>query len=78
MERSRNNGIINFPTQLHLVGHFYMICIMMHVSIECHVRCVFDKDHIKVLLIFGYIVTDTVLKTTMYRGKRSLSSSKHV
>jgi len=24
------NGIINCPTQLHLVCHFYKICIMMH------------------------------------------------
>jgi hypothetical protein len=25
VEQSRNNRIINFPTQLHLVGHFYKI-----------------------------------------------------
>jgi hypothetical protein len=34
VEQSRNNGIINCPTQLHLVGHFYKICIMMHGSIN--------------------------------------------
>jgi len=22
-KKKRNNGIINYPTQLHLVGHFY-------------------------------------------------------
>jgi hypothetical protein len=32
VEQSRNNGIINCPTQLHLVGHFCKICIMMHGS----------------------------------------------
>jgi hypothetical protein len=26
VEQSRNNGLINCPTQLHLVGHFYKIC----------------------------------------------------
>jgi len=34
VEQSRNNGIINCPTQLHLVGHFYKICIVMHGSIN--------------------------------------------
>jgi len=34
VEQSRNNGIINCPTQLHLVGHLYKICIMMHGSIN--------------------------------------------
>jgi len=34
MEQSRNNGIINCPTQLHLVGHLYKICIMMHGSMH--------------------------------------------
>jgi len=33
-EQSRNNGIINCPTQLHPVGHFYKICIMMHGSMN--------------------------------------------
>ena len=27
VEQSRNNGIINCPTKLHLVGHFCKICI---------------------------------------------------
>jgi hypothetical protein len=30
VEQSRNSGIINCPTQLHFVGYFYKICIMMH------------------------------------------------
>jgi hypothetical protein len=34
VEQSRNNGIINCPTQLHLVDHFYKICIMMHRSMN--------------------------------------------
>ena len=34
VEQSRNNGIINCPTQLHLVGHFYKICILMHGSMN--------------------------------------------
>ena len=34
VEQSRNNKIINCPTQLHLVGHFYEICIMMHGSMN--------------------------------------------
>ena len=34
VEHSRNNGIINCPTQLHLAGHFYKICIMMHGSMN--------------------------------------------
>ena len=25
-----SQGTINYPTQLHLVGHFYKNCIMMH------------------------------------------------
>jgi len=25
-----NYGTINYPTQLHLVGHLYKHCIMMH------------------------------------------------
>jgi len=29
-----NQGIINCPTQLRLVGHFYKICIMMHGSMK--------------------------------------------
>jgi hypothetical protein len=29
VEQSRNNGIINFPIQLHLFGHFFKICVMM-------------------------------------------------
>jgi hypothetical protein len=37
VEGSRNNGIINCPTQLHLVAHFYKICIMMHGSINVKV-----------------------------------------
>jgi hypothetical protein len=32
VEKSRNNGILNFPIQLHPVGHFYKICIMTHGS----------------------------------------------
>jgi hypothetical protein len=32
--QSRNNGIINCPTQLHLVGPFCEICIMMHGSMN--------------------------------------------
>ena len=35
-----NNGIINCPTQLHLVGHFYKICIMMHGSMNVKKKCV--------------------------------------
>ena len=31
VEQSRNNGIINYPTQLHLVGHFYKISCMISV-----------------------------------------------
>jgi len=27
VEQSRNNGIINCPTQLHLVGNFYKISV---------------------------------------------------
>jgi len=27
VEQSRNNGIINCPTQLYLVGHFYKISL---------------------------------------------------
>ena len=34
VEQLRNNGIVNCPTQLHLVGHFYKICIMMHGSMN--------------------------------------------
>jgi hypothetical protein len=34
VEQSRNNRIINCTTQLHLVGHFYKICIMMHGSMN--------------------------------------------
>jgi len=34
VEQSRNNGIINCPMQLHLVGHFYMICNMKHGSMN--------------------------------------------
>ena len=34
VEQSRNDGIINFPTQLHLVGHLYKICIMTHGSMN--------------------------------------------
>jgi len=26
VQQSRKNGIINCPTQLHLIGHFYKIC----------------------------------------------------
>jgi len=25
-----SQGIINYPTQLHLVGHFHIYCVMMH------------------------------------------------
>jgi hypothetical protein len=32
--QSRNNRIINCPTQLHLFGHFYKICIMMDGSMN--------------------------------------------
>jgi hypothetical protein len=28
IQQSRNNGIINYPTQLHLVGRFYKNSIM--------------------------------------------------
>jgi hypothetical protein len=34
VEQSRNNIIINCPTQLHLAGHFYKICMMMYVSMN--------------------------------------------
>jgi hypothetical protein len=37
VEQSRNNGVINCPTKLHLVGHFYNICIMMHGSMNVKV-----------------------------------------
>ena len=42
VEQSRNNGIINCPTQLHLVGHFYKICITMHGSLN--VKTFLDKN----------------------------------
>jgi len=38
LSMSRNNGIINCPRQLHLVGHFYRICIMMHGSMTVKYR----------------------------------------
>ena len=34
VEQSRKNGIINCPTQLHLVGHFSKIRIMTHGSMN--------------------------------------------
>jgi hypothetical protein len=30
VQQPRNNEIINYPTRLHLVGHFYKNCTMMH------------------------------------------------
>ena len=33
-EQSKNIGIINSTTQSHLVGYLYMICIMMHGSMN--------------------------------------------
>jgi len=39
VEQSRNNGIINFPTQLHLVGHFYKITHM-----ECVTQIAFPRQ----------------------------------
>ena len=49
VEQARNNGMINCPTQLHLVGHFYKICIMMHGSLyvkrmNAIFNCNFCKD----------------------------------
>jgi len=38
VEQSRNKGIIKCPTQLHLVGHFYKLCIMMHGSMNVKYR----------------------------------------
>ena len=32
VEQSRYNGIINCPTQLHLVGHFYIYVYMYKTS----------------------------------------------
>jgi len=34
VEQLRNNGIINCTTWSHLIGYFYMICIMMHDSMN--------------------------------------------
>jgi hypothetical protein len=40
VEQGRNNGIINYPTQLHLVGHFYkntgiVIIYILLLSLVC-------------------------------------------
>ena len=34
VEQLRNIGIINSATRSHLVGYFYMICVMMHGSMK--------------------------------------------
>jgi len=46
VEQSRNSGIINCPTQLHLVGHFYKICIMMHGSMNVNFK-VFSSSYVE-------------------------------
>jgi hypothetical protein len=43
IEQSRNNVIINCPTQLHLVGYFYKICATMYGSMNV-------KHHIHVFV----------------------------
>jgi hypothetical protein len=42
VEQSRNIGIINCPTWLHLVGYFCKICIMMHGSMKVNFRGGFE------------------------------------
>jgi hypothetical protein len=44
VEQSRDDGIINCTTQLHLVAHFYKICITMHGSMN--VKNKFDKSYL--------------------------------
>jgi hypothetical protein len=44
VELSRNNGIINCHTQLHLVGHFYKMCFMMYktMNVKCAILLLSD------------------------------------
>jgi hypothetical protein len=51
-----NNGIINCPTQLHLVGHFYKICSMMHGSMKVKssrkIEIIFASIYLHISIIF--------------------------
>jgi hypothetical protein len=67
VEQSRNNGIINCPTQLHLVGRFYKICIMMHGSVNVRFLRLVATYHQRYSLgqVFHYIYLLAVYLTTL-------------
>ena len=65
--QSRKNVIINCPTQLHLVGHFYKICIMMHGSMNVKFLHLFTmyREWYSQGQIFHYIYLLAVCLTTL-------------
>ena len=39
VEQLRNNGLINFPTQVHIVAHFYKIATAINLMTERASKC---------------------------------------